>query len=162
MQNAMLGVEVLGLDPKSYRERARELLAEVGLAGFERAYPSELSGGMQQRNGIVRAMIHDPRLLLMDEPFGALDAMTREAMGFNLLRLVESRGLTIVFVTHSVLEALLLSDRVVVCSARPGRVLDVIQVNLPRPRKLEMMENPEVTHAATHIRKLLGASGTLD
>jgi NitT/TauT family transport system ATP-binding protein len=162
MQNAMLGIEILGLDQARYRERARDLLREVGLEGFEKALPSELSGGMQQRNAIVRAMLHEPYLLLMDEPFGALDAMTREAMGFNLLHLVESRGITIVFVTHSVSEALFLSDRVVVCSARPGRILDIVDVDLPRPRRLDMMDSPHMSHAALHIRQLLGAAGAVE
>jgi NitT/TauT family transport system ATP-binding protein len=162
VQNAMLGIEVLGLNQSRYRERCHSLLKDVGLEGFENALPTELSGGMQQRNAIVRAMLHEPYLLLMDEPFGALDAMTREAMGFSLLSLVESRGISIVFVTHSVPEALFLADRVIVCSGRPGCVLDVVPVDLPRPRRLEMMSSPRMNEAALHIRKLLGAQGGLE
>ncbi|HYU21177.1 MAG TPA: ABC transporter ATP-binding protein [Chloroflexota bacterium] len=159
IQNAMLGIEVLGLDRAIYRTRAQELIDLVGLHGFEKARPSELSGGMQQRSAIVRALLHDPHLLLMDEPFGALDAMTRESMGFELLRIWESRRTSIVFVTHSVPEALFLADRVIVLSPRPGRILDIIPVGLARPRELEMMGSQDVGQKATHIRQLLGARG---
>ena len=157
--NVMIGIEVLGLDRTRYRARAQELIELVGLRGFERAHPSELSGGMQQRAGIVRALLHEPKLLLLDEPFGALDAMTRESMGFELLRIWAANRTSILFVTHSVPEALFLADRVIVLSARPGRILDCIQVGLPRPRTLEMMTHPEMGEKAMHIRRLLGAQG---
>ncbi|HEV8469269.1 MAG TPA: ABC transporter ATP-binding protein [Candidatus Limnocylindria bacterium] len=156
LQNAMIGIEILGLDRTEYRARARELINLVGLVGFERAHPGELSGGMQQRAAIVRALLHDPKLLLLDEPFGALDAMTREAMGLELLRIWAANQTSVVFVTHSVLEALFLADRVIVFSARPGRVLDIVTVGLPRPRRLEMMVSPEIGALATHIRNLIG------
>jgi NitT/TauT family transport system ATP-binding protein len=133
----------------------------VGLRGFERAHPSELSGGMQQRAGIVRALLHEPKLLLLDEPFGALDAMTRESMGFELLRIWAANRTSILFVTHSVLEALFLADRVIVLSARPGRILDIVDVGLPRPRTLEMLNRPDVGETAMHVRRLLGAQGAM-
>src|SRR5256886_14672714 len=128
LQNAMIGIEILGMNEATYRTRAVDLIKLVGLDGFEKQYPSELSGGMQQRAALVRALIPDPKLLLLDEPFGALDALTRETMGLELLRVWEANRTSIVFVTHSVLEALFLSDRVVVFSARPGRVLDIVTV----------------------------------
>jgi NitT/TauT family transport system ATP-binding protein len=157
LENAMLGIEILGLDQEKYRERANELIRLVKLDGFERAHPHELSGGMQQRAALVRALLHDPKLLLLDEPFGALDAMTREAMGVELLRIWTADRVSVVFVTHSVLEALFLADRVVVFSSRPGRVVDIVNVDLPRPRTLDMLGSPEVGLMANHIRGLLGA-----
>jgi NitT/TauT family transport system ATP-binding protein len=157
VRNAMIGIEVLGLDQRFYRERARELIRLVGLDGFEHAHPSELSGGMQQRAALVRALLHDPKLLLLDEPFGALDAMTREAMGMELLRVWSAHRTSIVFVTHSILEALFLSDRVIVFSPRPGRILDIVRVGLARPRRLEMMASQEIGAMANHIRGLIGA-----
>jgi NitT/TauT family transport system ATP-binding protein len=159
LDNVMIGIEVLGLDRSRYRARARELIELVGLRGFERAHPAELSGGMQQRAGIVRALLHEPNLLLLDEPFGALDAMTRESMGFELLRIWAANRTSILFVTHSVPEALFLADRVIVLSARPGRILDCIDVKLPRPRTLKMMSHAEIGENAMHVRRLLGAEG---
>jgi NitT/TauT family transport system ATP-binding protein len=157
LQNAMIGVEILGLNEDTYRTRAVDLIKLVGLDGFEKQYPSELSGGMQQRAALVRALIHHPKLLLLDEPFGALDALTRETMGLELLRVWNTTRTSIVFVTHSVLEALFLSDRVVVFSARPGRVMTIIDVDLPRPRRLDMLGSAEVGAMANRIRGLLGA-----
>ena len=157
LQNAMIGIEILGMDQKAYRARAMDLIHLVQLDGFEHRYPYELSGGMQQRAALVRALLHQPKLLLLDEPFGALDALTREAMGLELLRVWQANRTSIVFVTHSVLEAVFLSDRVVVFSARPGRVLDIVTVRLPRPRRLDMLGSPEVGAMANHIRGLLGA-----
>jgi NitT/TauT family transport system ATP-binding protein len=162
LSNAMIGIEVLGLDQRRYRDRAHELLDLVGLRGFETALPAELSGGMQQRNAIVRALLHQPSLLLMDEPFGALDAMTREHMGYELLKIWSHTSASVLFVTHSVAEALFLSDRVVVMSARPGRILDVIEVGLPRPRDLDMMNSPEVADQAKRIRHMLGSQGGVE
>jgi NitT/TauT family transport system ATP-binding protein len=158
LDNVMLGVEVLGLNRKEYRRRALELIALVGLKGFEQAYPRELSGGMQQRAGIVRALLHEPKLLLLDEPFGALDALTREAMGFELLRIWAITNTSIIMVTHSVPEAVLLADRVIVCSPRPSRILDIVETGLPRPRSLDMLSSPQHSTVALHIRRLLGNS----
>jgi NitT/TauT family transport system ATP-binding protein len=157
VDNAMIGIEILGLDLPTYRARATDLIRLVGLEGFEKQYPNELSGGMQQRAALVRALIHEPKLLLLDEPFGALDALTREQMGLELLRVWQANRTSIVFVTHSVLEALFLSDRVIVFSSRPGRVLLTMKIDLPRPRRLEMLGSPEVGAMANQIRGLLGA-----
>jgi NitT/TauT family transport system ATP-binding protein len=140
------------------KRRALELIRLVGLETFEGARPSELSGGMQQRNALVRALLHDPKLLLMDEPFGALDALTRETMGLELLRIWSTLRCSVIFVTHSVNEALFLSDTVIVLSSRPGRVQAVFDINLPRPRDLSMLSEPEIAEKAAQIRELLGAS----
>ena len=160
--NVMLPVEVLGLDRKSSGSRAMDLLALVGLEGFEDKYPHELSGGMRQRVAIARALVHDPSLLLMDEPFGALDAMTREFMNLELLRIWEESGKTIVFITHSIPEAAFLADRVVVMSARPGRIQEIVEVRLSRPRDLDMMASDEFGVYTRRIRHLFDAKGWLD
>ena len=137
LQNTMLPGKVIGLDKAKTEERARHLIAMAGLEGFEDKYPYELSGGMQQRNAIIRALIHDPSILLMDEPFGALDAMTREFMNVELQRIwLESRK-TVFFITHSIPEAVFLADRVMVLSNCPGQLLDLVDIDLPRPRRLE-------------------------
>jgi NitT/TauT family transport system ATP-binding protein len=136
LDNVLLPVEILNLDRKRYRARAEELLALTGLEGFEGRRPYELSGGMQQRVSLCRALVHDPSLLLMDEPFAALDALTREELSLELQRLWSEDRKTIVFVTHSIQEATLLADRIVVMSPRPGRVARVLEVNAPRPRSL--------------------------
>jgi NitT/TauT family transport system ATP-binding protein len=162
VENVMLPVEVLRLDRAIHRERALHLLTLVGLAGFEDKYPHELSGGMRQRVAIARALVHDPSLLLMDEPFGALDAMTREFMNLELLRIWHDSGKTVVFITHSIPEAVFLADRVIVMSARPGRVKDVITVDLPRPRDLDMMASDRFGVYARKIRHLFDAKGWLD
>ncbi|MDX6750691.1 ABC transporter ATP-binding protein [Geminicoccaceae bacterium 1502E] len=141
---------------------ARELLALVGLTGFERRMPSELSGGMQQRAAICRALMHDPGILLMDEPFGALDALTREEMSLELLRLCAERPKTILFVTHSIAEAVLLSDRVVVMSPRPGRIQEIIDVPLARPRSFAMEGHHEFQDCAQRIRALIFGSRDRD
>ncbi|WP_028239771.1 ABC transporter ATP-binding protein [Stutzerimonas azotifigens] len=133
-------------------ERARELLEMIGLADFGHKRPHELSGGMQQRVAIARSLLHDPDILLMDEPFSALDALTRDEMSFELLRIWNERPKTVVFVTHSIQEALLLSDRIVVMSARPGRVSEIIEVPLARPRTLETLSNPLFNQLANDIR----------
>jgi len=160
--NVMLPVEVLGLEGKASANRARELLGLVGLAGFEDKYPHELSGGMRQRVAIARALVHDPSLLLMDEPFGALDAMTREFMNLELLRIWKESGKTIVFITHSIPEAAFLADRVIVMSARPGRNKEIVEVKLPRPRDLDMMASDEFGVYTRRIRHLFDAKGWLD
>ena len=134
LDNILLPAELRGEDADEHRDRARELVALTGLEGFERAYPHELSGGMQQRVSICRALLMDPAILLMDEPFGALDVLTRERMAFELQRIWQTTRNTVLFVTHSITEAILLADRVIVMTARPGRVKAVIPVGLERPR----------------------------
>jgi NitT/TauT family transport system ATP-binding protein len=138
LENILLPAEILGLDMKKARERAFQLLEMVRLTGFEHRRANELSGGMQQRAAICRALIHSPSVLLMDEPFAALDAMTREELGFELLRIWAIDKKTIIFVTHNISEAILLADRVVAMSPRPGRISEIIDIDLPRPRTLDM------------------------
>jgi NitT/TauT family transport system ATP-binding protein len=135
------------------RARARALLAKVGLADFESRRPDELSGGMQQRVAIARALLQDPDILLMDEPFSALDALTRDEMALELLRIMDESPKTVLFVTHSIPEALLLADRIMVMTARPGRVREVMRVPFARPRGLETMEDPQFNHLANEIRQ---------
>lgn len=137
------------------RDHARAILETVGLAGFEKRLPGELSGGMQQRVGIARALFLNPDILLMDEPFSALDALTRDAMGYELLRLWQSSPKTVLFITHSIPEAVLLADRVVVMSARPGRVIADLPVPLGRPRDEASLRAPELQDYAAHLRSLL-------
>jgi len=134
-----------------------ELLALVGLGQFARAHPYQLSGGMQQRVAIARALIFDPSLLLMDEPFGALDEITREGMRYELLRIWSQARKTVIFVTHSIPEAIILSDRVIVMSSRPGEIREVIPIDLPRPRDEEMESSPEFVAYAARLRHLLHA-----
>jgi NitT/TauT family transport system ATP-binding protein len=155
-------VQVLGLDRAASRGRALGLIELVGLHGFEDKYPHELSGGMRQRVALARALVHDPSLLLMDEPFGALDAMTREFMNLELLRIWREARKTVVFITHSIPEAVFLADRVVVMSARPGRIVEVVSVDLPRPRDLDMMASDEFGVYTRKIRHLFDAKGWLD
>ena len=159
LENVMLPVDVLRLGRREYEAKARSLLALVGLEGFESAYPHELSGGMQQRAAIARALVYDAPLLLMDEPFGALDAMTREQMNLELQRIWSASGKTVLFITHSIAEAVFLADRVVVLSPRPGRVLDILDVTGVRPRSLDDMMLPEFGHLVRRIRTLLGSHG---
>ena len=157
LDNVLFSVEMLGLEARQYRKQAGDLLELTGLSGFETKYPRELSGGMQQRVAICRALLPDPSLLLMDEPFGALDAMTREEMSLELLRIWDERRKTILFVTHSIPEAILLADRVVVMTPRPGRVARVIQVDLPRPRTMDMEFDPRFKAASDEVRGLIFA-----
>jgi len=159
LQNVLLPIEVLGWDSGKYADRATELLEMVGLADFRNKYPSELSGGMQQRASIVRALVYDPSLLLMDEPFSALDAMTREQMNLDLERIWEQSRKTILFITHNIQEAAFLGDRVVVMSPRPGRIVDVVPVSLSRPRRLEQLVSDELGKVVGRIRSLLGPAG---
>jgi NitT/TauT family transport system ATP-binding protein len=161
LENVELPIEVAKADRRHYRARANELLKLVGLADFENKYPHELSGGMQQRVSLARALIQNPGLLLMDEPFGALDAMTREQMTLELQRIWSASKKTVIFVTHSISEAVFLSDRVFVMSGRPSRIADIIEINAPRPRTLAMLATPEFGAHAERIRKLLSASGDL-
>jgi NitT/TauT family transport system ATP-binding protein len=156
LDNVLLPIEMLDLDVAAHRPRALELLELVGLKGFEGRYPRELSGGMQQRASIVRALVHDPRLLLMDEPFGALDAITREEMNLELLRIWTERQKTTLLVTHSISEAVFLSDRVVIMTARPGRVADEILIDLPRPRHSSMKSSPRFLEYVETIGRRIG------
>jgi NitT/TauT family transport system ATP-binding protein len=142
-------------------DRARSLLEMVGLKGFELRYPRELSGGMQQRVAICRSLIGDPDILLMDEPFGALDALTREEMTMELLRIWAQRRRTVVFVTHSISEAILLADRVVVMSPRPGRIVETIPVDLPRPRQFKQEGLEAFQYCAERIRSLVFTRGAI-
>ena len=157
LDNVLFSVEMLGLDPRAYRKPAGELIELTGLGGFETKYPRELSGGMQQRVAICRALLPDPSVLLMDEPFGALDAMTREEMSLELLRVWEERRKTILFVTHSIPEAILLADRVVVLTPRPGRIARVLPIDLPRPRTMDMEFDPRFKTASDDVRALIFA-----
>jgi len=157
LDNVLFSVEMLGQPPRQYRKQAADLLELTGLGGFETKYPHELSGGMQQRVAICRALLPDPSLLLMDEPFGALDAMTREEMSLELLRVWEERRKTILFVTHSIPEAILLADRVVVMTARPGRIARVLTIDLPRPRTMELEFDPRFKAASDEVRSLIFA-----
>ncbi len=153
LENVMMPVEVKGLPVEEYRKRALALLKMVGLDGFERKYPWQLSGGMQQRAAICRALVHDPKIVLMDEPFGALDAMTRERMNVELQRIQAETGKTVMLITHSIPEAVFLADRVLVMSARPGKIDAIYDVTLPRPRTLDMMADPRFVEMTQKIRK---------
>jgi NitT/TauT family transport system ATP-binding protein len=155
LDNVLFPLDMMGRLDAAGRARARDLLALVGLAGFESKYPRELSGGMQQRAGICRALVHDPKILLMDEPFGALDALTREELTMEVMRIWREQPKTILFVTHSIPEAVLLADRVVVMSARPGRIAEIIEVRLPRPRNFDMEARGEFQDATHRIRQLI-------
>jgi NitT/TauT family transport system ATP-binding protein len=156
LENVLLPAEILGLPPAASRERAMQLLDLVGLSGFEQKYPYELSGGMQQRAAIARALIHDPKLILMDEPFGALDALTREKMNLELLRIWKESQKTIIFVTHGISEAVFLGTRVVVLTAGPARMADNITIELEHPRTLDMKTNKEFGDYTRRIYRLLG------
>ena len=157
--NILLPVEFAKLDPASHLQKAQALIKLVGLEGFEEMYPHELSGGMQQRASLCRSLVTDPQLLLMDEPFGALDAMTRDELDMELLRIWEERKKTVLFVTHSIQEAVFLSDLVFVMSARPGRLLEKISIDLQRPRNLEMMSAAKFGEYTLRIRALLAGAG---
>ncbi|MFQ5913903.1 MAG: ABC transporter ATP-binding protein [Nitrospinota bacterium] len=140
LENIMIQAEVRGLDRNKHLEVARDLIKLVGLSGFENKYPFQLSGGMAQRVSLCRALIHDPPLLLMDEPFAALDALTREKMNLELQRIWLERKKTVLFITHSIPEALFLSDRVLLMSPRPGSIIEVISIDFSRPRELSTMQ----------------------
>jgi NitT/TauT family transport system ATP-binding protein len=156
LQNVLLPAEILGLPMAEARERGRALLRLVGLEGSEDKYPYELSGGMQQRAAIARALVHDPKLILMDEPFGALDALTREKMNLELLRIWKESGKTILFVTHGISEAVFLGTRVIVMTAGPARMADNIPIELPRPRTLDMKTHEMFGDYTRRIYRLLG------
>ncbi len=153
LKNILLPVQIQKRDLAAHTERARAYLATAGLADFADKYPNELSGGMQQRVGIGRALVHDPALLLMDEPFGALDAMTRDTMNMELLRVWDASRKTVMLITHSIAEAVLLADRVIVMSPRPGRIAEIIDIDLPRPRDLDMINSPEFGRYVKAIRR---------
>lgn len=159
LDNVLLPAEILGLDLRRATERAYELLKLVGLEGFENRNPHELSGGMQQRAAICRALIHNPSILLMDEPFAALDALTREELGLELLRIWSVEKKTIIFVTHNISEAILLSDRVVAMSPRPGRISEIVEINLPRPRTIDMEFTQEFKNYSDRIRAAISRGG---
>ena len=161
LDNVLLSIEFRGLPRSQYRERALQLLDRFGLSGFEERHPWELSGGMRQRASICRALLSDPELLLMDEPFGALDAMTRDDLNLELTRIWQDTGKTVVFVTHSITEAVYLSDRVVMMSRAPGRIIDIIDIDLPRPRPLAMRETPEFGLYVQKIRRHFAELGII-
>jgi NitT/TauT family transport system ATP-binding protein len=154
-KNIALPLELLGWDRARRAARVQEMLELVELSGFEKHHPWQLSGGMQQRVSIARALAIEPALLLMDEPFGALDEMTRERLNLELLRIWEALGSTIVFVTHSIAEAVFLSTRVVVMSPRPGRIRGVVDIDLPQPRTVDTREHPRFFELVTRVRSLL-------
>ena len=155
LENVELPLEVGGGAKRRGARTPRELLALVGLSGWEGAYPHELSGGMRQRVAIARALVNDPKLLLMDEPFGALDEITRDRLNEELLRVWESTGATVLFVTHSIYEAAFLGQQVMLMAARPGRVREVVPVPLPNPRHVAMRETPQFVELAAHLRRVL-------
>lgn len=155
-QNAKFPLEVKKLDTPANLENLDKLLELAGLKGFEKAYPRELSGGMRQRVAIVRALSYNPDVLLMDEPFGALDALTRDKMGLELLRIWTETKKTILFVTHSISEAAFLSDRVIVMSPRPGKIDEIIDIQLPYPRTVEVKETIEFVNYVKKLREVLG------
>ena len=162
MSNILLQIEMRGLRTASFRERAQSLIRTAGLDGFEDKFPWQLSGGMQQRAAICRALVHDPSLLLMDEPFGALDAMTREKMNAELQRIWLETRKTVLLITHSIPEAVFLADRVVVMSQRPGSIEAVYDVALARPRRLSLMAKPEFAEITEKIRQHFFTDGAVD
>lgn len=162
LRNVTLPLEVVGLARSASDSRAQALLELVGLEGFEQAYPRQLSGGMAQRVAIARALVADPEVLLLDEPFGALDALSRELMNLELLRIWRARAVTVVMVTHNLQEAVFLSDRVLVMSPRPGRIHANVRVDLPRPRSLEVMYTEFFGALARKVRQAIGESGVHD
>jgi NitT/TauT family transport system ATP-binding protein len=161
-RNVMLPLELMGIPPEARKERAARYLALVNLSGFERKFPWQLSGGMQQRASIARALSFDPMLLLMDEPFGALDEIVRDHLNEQLLRLWDKTGKTVAFVTHSIPEAVFLSTKIVVMSPRPGRIIDVIACDFPRDRTLEIRETPQFIEIAHRVRTGLRAGHSYD
>jgi NitT/TauT family transport system ATP-binding protein len=160
LSNVMLQLEIRGRAAAAGEREARHLLEITGLAGFERKKPYELSGGMRQRVSICRALVHDPPLLLMDEPFGALDALTREQISMDIQRIWMEKRKTAIHITHSIPEAVLLADRVVVMGPRPGRIVEIIEVDLPRPRRLDRLP-PKFNEYAGRIREIFKSKGVL-
>ena len=162
LDNILLQAEIRGLPMDAARERAQALIEMAGLQGFEQKYPWQLSGGMQQRVAILRALLHDPSVLLMDEPFGALDAMTRERLNLELQRIWMTSKKTVLLITHSIPEAIFLSDRVFVMSERPGRIVQTYDIDLPRPRPLDVMGTEAFASYARQLRAHFYAQGSLD
>lgn len=158
LDNILLPVEFSKLEPARYVDTARSLIDLVGLRGFEEMYPFELSGGMQQRVSLCRALVTDPAILLMDEPFGALDAMTRDELDLELIRIWEEKRKTVIFVTHNIQEAVFLSDYLVVMSARPGQLLEKMKIDLERPRTLASMSSVRFGEYTLRIRSMLSAA----
>jgi NitT/TauT family transport system ATP-binding protein len=162
LSNVMLPIDMKKLPREKFLPRAKELLKLVGLEGFEKKLPWQLSGGMQQRASICRALVHDPKIMLMDEPFGALDAMTREKMNVELMRIQRETGKTVLLITHSIPEAVFLADRVLVMTERPGAIAAIYDVPLPRPRSLDAMADPVFTELVQRIRKHFFTQSSLD
>jgi len=160
LSNVMLQVDIRRMDRAAYEPVARHLLRSTGLEGFEHKKPYELSGGMRQRVSICRALVHDPPLLLMDEPFGALDALTREQISMDIQRVWMEKRKTAMHITHSIPEAVLLADRVVVMGPRPGRIVEILEIDLPRPRRLDRLP-PRFNDYAGRIRDIFKAKGVL-
>jgi NitT/TauT family transport system ATP-binding protein len=161
MDNVLLQLEMRGRVPKAHAAKAGELLDMVGLQGFHSRYPRELSGGMRQRVAICRALVHDPLLLLMDEPFGALDAMSRDRLNVDLNRICSETKKTVIFITHSIAEAVFLGDRVVVMSSRPGRVVADMAIEAAHPRDLSFRETSEFAGYVRQVRRIFEAEGVL-
>jgi NitT/TauT family transport system ATP-binding protein len=161
LSNVLVQAEFRGVKTDAWRERATALLASMGLEGFERRYPWELSGGMRQRVALARALVHDPKLLLLDEPFGAVDGLTREKLNLDLEKLWERTGTTCLLVTHDVEEAVFLADAVLVMTPRPGRVAGIVRVDVPRPRGLEQKSSPAFVECVRRVRELLVETGAL-
>ncbi|MFE3837609.1 ABC transporter ATP-binding protein [Pseudogemmobacter sonorensis] len=159
LQNIMIQAEIRGDNMAQAKARARELLRMVSLQDFEDAYPKELSGGMRQRVSICRALLHKPKLMLMDEPFGALDAMTRDQLQIDLMKICRDNDMTVLFITHSISEAIFLSDRVVVMSPRPGRIEKIVDIDLPRPRRLAVREDPRFAEYARDLTDIFKGLG---
>jgi len=157
LENIMVPIEVMALPRQEYRQRALDLLEMSGLATFANNYPWQLSGGMQRRVAICRALVFNPPILLLDEPFGALDAMTRDYMNIELMRIWQQNKKTVVLITHSIQEAVLLSDRVAVMSSAPGRILEIINIDIPRPRTLEVTASPRFGEISNRIREFFSA-----
>jgi NitT/TauT family transport system ATP-binding protein len=158
-QNIMFPFEIKKLDARPYQNRIRGLLDEVGLTGFEKKFPRELSGGMQQRASIVRCLSYDPSVILMDEPFGALDAFTRDEMNLLIQKIWMETGKTIIFVTHNVTEAIFLADRVVVLTPRPGRLAHIFPIDLPRPRTIDQTFSPEFIKVVLEVKATIVHGG---
>jgi NitT/TauT family transport system ATP-binding protein len=155
-ENVLMPAEVFGTKDEATRKKARAVLQAVGLGDFMQAYPRQLSGGMQQRVSLARTLTYEPDVLLMDEPFGALDEFTREAMNLELMRITQAAGITVLFVTHNITEAVFMADRVVVMTPRPGKVSGVVEVDLPRPRSIDQMQSQTFTDLIFKVRGILG------